>query len=134
MTPYVNDQRQQRQQMGQSGAAGGVRGAVTNPYNRTAGGIANGGNQNQNLRQPPANPYATSNGGTGGGGPTGSTASSRPMNSIQRQHPHRGGRVRADRRFTTALEIFSGGPEDDADGPDRSAGPPPASMTSSASV
>ena len=56
------------------------------------------------------------------------------MNSVQRQHPHRGGRVRADRRFTTALEIFSGGPEDDADGPDRSAGPPPASMTSSASV
>ena len=52
------------------------------------------------------------------------------MNSLQRQHPHRGGRIRADRRFTTALEIFSGGAEDDddANGPDRSAGlPPPAS-------
>ena len=107
---------------------------MTNPYNRTAGGNAFGSNQNQNLRQPPTNPYATSNGGSGDGGLTSSNASSRPMDSVQRQHPHRGGRVRADRRFTTALEIFSGGTEDDADGPDRSAGPPPASMMSSASV
>jgi len=56
------------------------------------------------------------------------------MNSLQRQHPHRGGRIRADRRFTTALEIFSGGAEDDdvdiVDGPDRSAGLPPPSSAS----
>mmetsp|Transcript_31485 Transcript_31485/g.92331 ORF Transcript_31485/g.92331 Transcript_31485/m.92331 type:complete len:383 (+) Transcript_31485:1030-2178(+) len=143
MTPYVTQQEQQEGQGGYGGGGanqsarsndGGTTSsraaAVSNPYSRNGGGYA----QTQRPHQPPVNPYATSNSGDGGGGNGNDNASDdRPMNSLQRQHPHRGGRIRADRRFTTALEIFSGGTED-VDGPDRSAGPPPASVPSSASM
>ena len=127
MTPYAT-QQQQGGNDGSGGDGGASRAAaVSNPYSRN--GQANGGSQSLRQHQPAVDPYATStsNGGNGNGS---DNAFGRPMNSLQRQHPHRGGRIRADRRFTTALEIFSGGAEDDddADGPDRSAGlPPPAS-------
>ena len=37
------------------------------------------------------------------------------MNPVQRQHPHRAGRIRTNSRFTTALEIFSGRANDSGD-------------------
>ena len=138
MTPYYATQQQQGGNDGSGGGGGGGGAsratAVSNPYSRN-GQATGGSSQSLRQRQPAVNPYATSNGGNGNGS---DNAPGRPMNSLQRQHPHRGGRIRADRRFTTALEIFSGGAEDDdvIDGPDRSAGLPPSAsaVPSSASL
>ena len=52
----------------------------------------------------------------GGGG---SASIGRQVTPLERQHPHRAGRIRTDRQFGTALEIFCG----EEDNADASAGP-----------
>lgn len=74
-----------------------------------------------NVSGVPSNPYSRSSNHEGnrnkGDGSTWNSNMGREWNSLERQHPHRVGRIRVDRQFSTALEIMSTAEESQVQNP-----------------